>query len=155
VDIAALHRRKTALYNERILAGGIMLRPGVQRLMRTAREQGVLLAIATTTSRANVISLIAATLGEGAVAWFASIRTGEDVTRKKPDPEVFNLVLADLAIPAADCLVFEDSANGLKAALAADIRAIVTPSLYTAGEDFHGAALVLRDLGEYRGPWTG
>ncbi len=102
-DIPALHRRKTDIYNERIRSGGIALRPGVERLIRTAREHELTLAIATTTSRPNVISLIAATLGESAVAWFASIRTGEDVSRKKPDPEVFNLVLADLGLAAADC----------------------------------------------------
>lgn len=98
-DIPTLHRRKTDIYNERIRSGDIALRPGVERLIRKAREHGVPLAIATTTSRPNVISLIAATLGEGALAWFASIRTGEDVARKKPDPEVFNLILADLALP--------------------------------------------------------
>jgi HAD superfamily hydrolase (TIGR01509 family) len=154
VDIPALHRRKTALYNESIGGGDIMLRAGVERLLRSAREHGALLAIATTTSRPNVTSLIAATLGESAVGWFASIRTGEDVTRKKPDPEVFKLVLADLAIPPADCLAIEDSANGLKAALAAGIPTIVTPSLYTADEEFSGAALLLRDLDEFSLAWT-
>jgi HAD superfamily hydrolase (TIGR01509 family) len=148
VDIPALHRRKTHLYNDRIRSGDITLRPGVERLIRKARAHRLPLAIATTTSRPNVISLIAATLGESAVSWFASIRTGEDVARKKPDPEVFNLVLADLGLAAADCVAFEDSANGLKAALAAGIPTIVTPSLYTEAEAFSAAALVLRDLNE-------
>jgi HAD superfamily hydrolase (TIGR01509 family) len=152
-DIPALHRRKTDIYNERIRSGGIALRPGVERLIRTAREHDLPLAIATTTSRPNVISLVAATLGKSAVGWFASIRTGEDVLRKKPDPEVFNLVLADLGLAAADCVAFEDSANGLKAALAAGIPTIVTPSIYTQAEDFAAAALVLRDLDEPGEAW--
>ena len=148
VDIPALHLRKTEIYNERIQRGDIALRPGVEGLIRKAREHGLPLAIATTTSRPNVVSLIAATLGESAVAWFASIRTGEDVSRKKPDPEVFNLVLADLGLAAADCVAFEDSANGLKAALAGGIVTIITPSIYTRAEDFSAAALVLKDLDE-------
>jgi HAD superfamily hydrolase (TIGR01509 family) len=154
VDAPALHRRKTEIYNERIRCGNVALRPGVERLMRQARERGLALAIATTTSRPNVISLVAATLGESAVAWFASIRTGEDVARKKPAPEVFNLALADLGLAAADCVAFEDSANGLKAALAAGIPTIITPSIYTLGEDFSGAALVLRDLDEPGDAWA-
>jgi HAD superfamily hydrolase (TIGR01509 family) len=152
-DIPALHRRKTDIYNERIRSGGIALRPGVERLIRTAREHKLTLAIATTTSRPNVISLIMATLGESAVAWFASIRTGEDVSRKKPDPEVFNLVLADLGQAAADCVAFEDSANGLKAALAAGIPTIVTPGIYTQDEDFAAAAFVLKNLDEPGEAW--
>lgn len=148
-DIPALHRRKTDIYNERIRGGGIALRPGVERLIREARERGLPLAIATTTSRPNVISLIAATLGESAVTWFVSMRTGEDVSRKKPDPEVFNLVLADLGLDAADCVAFEDSANGLRAALAVGIATIATPSIYTKAEDFSAAALVLKDLDEF------
>lgn len=147
-DIPALHRRKTDIYNERIRSGDIALRPGVERLIRTAREHGLPLGIATTTSRPNVISLIAATLGEDAVTWFASIRTGEDVARKKPDPAVFNLVLADLGLAAADCLAIEDSANGLRAAFAAGIPTIVTPSFYTQAENFSAALQVLKDLGE-------
>ena len=154
VDIPTLHRRKTGIYNERIRSGDIALRPGVERLIRKAREDGVTLAIATTTSRANVISLLAATLGEGALSWFASMRTGEDVRRKKPDPEVFRLVLADIEMDGADCIAFEDSANGLRAALAAGIPTIVTPSVYTRGDDFAGAALVLRDLDEPDDPWA-
>ena len=154
VDIPALHRRKTDIYNERIRAGGIALRPGVERLIREARARRLSLAIATTTSRPNVSSLIAATLGEGAIGWFASIRTGEDVAPKKPDPEVFRLVLADIGMDGADCVAFEDSANGLRAALAASIPTIVTPSIYTCGEDFAGASLVLRNLDEPDDLWA-
>ena len=154
VDIPALHRRKTDIYNECVRRGDIALRPGVERLIHKAREHGMTLAIATTTSRPNVISLLSATLGESAVSWFASIRTGEDVTRKKPDPQVFHLVLADLGMDGADCLAFEDSANGLRAALAASIPTIVTPNVHTCGEDFAGAALVLRDLDEPDNLWA-
>jgi HAD superfamily hydrolase (TIGR01509 family) len=146
LDIAALHRRKTEIFNEKLRQGPISLRPGVEPLIRAARERNLRLAIATTTSRPNVISLIEATLGQAAIDWFVSVRTGEDVARKKPDPEVYHLALADLCFAPADCLAFEDSANGLRAALAAGIPTVITPSLYTAGEDRSGALLVLEDL---------
>ena len=57
-------------------------------------------------------------------------------------------VLERLGLPAADCLALEDSANGLRAALAAGIPTVVTESAYTRGEDFSGALAVLPDLGD-------
>lgn len=149
IDIAALHARKTELFNAALRLGPISLRPGVERIIRSGRERGVRLAIATTTSRPNVVSLIQATLGGGALDAFASIRTGEDVARKKPDPEVYGLVLSDLGLSSADCVAFEDSANGLNAARAAGIRTIVSPSLYTQGETLTDAWYVLQDFTEF------
>lgn len=147
IDAASLHAAKTAIYNAMLRRGAIALRPGIEPLMRLARAHGLALAIATTTSRANVETLIAATLGPGALGWFASVRAGEDVARKKPDPEVYRLVLADLRLSGADCIALEDTANGLAAAAGAGIPVLITPSLYSQGEDFSGAARVVDDLG--------
>ncbi len=158
LDVAALHRRKTAIYGERMAAGGIALRPGVEDLIRTARERGVALAIATTTSRANVDALFAATLGSEALNWFAAVCTADEAPVKKPDPQVYSLALQILGLAPGQCLAFEDSSNGLRAALAAGIPTIVTPSIYTADDDFSGAALVIRDLeglAEAQAHWTG
>jgi beta-phosphoglucomutase-like phosphatase (HAD superfamily) len=149
LDIPALHRRKTELFNDKLRRGPIALRPGVEQLISAGRERGLHLAIATTTSRPNVISLIEATLGGEAIGWFASIRTGEDVARKKPDPEVYRLVLGDLGLDASECVAFEDSANGLRAAQGAGIPTVITPSLYTQGEDWTGAEMVLDSLVEF------
>lgn len=148
IDAAALHRRKTEFYNETMAPGSVALRPGVEDLLHRARSLGLDLAIGTTTSRANVVGLISATLGPDALSWFRSIRTGEDTKRKKPDPEVYRLVLDDLGYGPHECLIFEDSANGLRAALAVDVPTIVTPSIYTSEDDFSGAAYMLRTLDE-------
>jgi beta-phosphoglucomutase-like phosphatase (HAD superfamily) len=148
VDVASSHRRKTEIYNQLLREGGIALRPGIAPLIAHARAQGLRLAIGTTTSRPNVVSLLDVTLGEGSANWFASIRTGEDVSAKKPDPEVYHLVLSDLDLKGAECLCIEDSRNGLRAALAAGMPTVVTPSLYSAGEDFTGASLIVEHLSD-------
>ena len=148
IDAAALHRRKTEFYNETMAPGSVALRPGVEDLLRRARSNGLDLAIGTTTSRANVVGLISATLGPDALSWFRSIRSGEDTKRKKPDPEVYRLVLDDLGYGPEECLIFEDSANGLRAARAVGVPTVVTPSIYTSEDDFSGAAYVLRTLDE-------
>ena len=145
-DCAALHKVKTAHYNSLISQSGVTLRPGVEALLVAAREAGMVLAIATTTSRPNVTSLIKSTLGEGALGWFTAICCGEDVRVKKPDPEVYRLALKLCAVEASEALAFEDSTNGLRAAKAAGLACIVTPGIYTLDDEFSGADLIVENL---------
>lgn len=145
-DCAALHKIKTKLYNDMIAQSGVVLRPGVETLIRAARVSGLKLAIATTTSRPNVTSLIAATLGLEALDWFSAVCCGEDVAVKKPDPEVYLLALRQCGMEASQALTFEDSANGVRAAKAAGMACIVTPGIYTQDDDFSGADLIVEKL---------
>jgi HAD superfamily hydrolase (TIGR01509 family) len=144
VDIPALHRAKNLHYARRVEAGGIALRPGVIRLMHEARGAGLALAIATTTSRSNLESLIGATSLSDID--FAALVCGEDVTNKKPDPEAFQVALGALSLSSDECIAFEDSRNGVVAARGAGIATVATPSLYTKDEDFWEAQLLLPDL---------
>lgn len=127
---AQLHARKNVLYAERVAAGHVVLRPGVTELLHEALAQGLRMAITTTTSRANVAALLAATLGPGWRALFAAVLCGEDVRHKKPDPEVYQLALAALGIGALDALAIEDSPGGVAAARRAGVPVIVTRSAY-------------------------
>lgn len=145
-EIAAIHARKNALYAAMVAGGAVALRPGVARLIDEARAAGLRLAVATTTSRANFDQLLAHVLAPAAASFFDVVVAGEDVAVKKPHPEVYRRVLAALQLPAADCVAFEDSHNGLMAATACAIPTVVTPSFYTAHQDFPGAALVSADL---------
>lgn len=146
VDIPALHRAKTGFYTAMMAQGGLALRPGVADLIQRARSAGVRLAIATTTSRPNVDALCAACFGQPSEAVFEVIACGDEVAAKKPAPDVFLLALARLGLPAGACLALEDSRNGLRSALAAGLCTVVTPSVYTADEDFTGAWQVRPDL---------
>ncbi|MBI4923535.1 MAG: HAD-IA family hydrolase [Devosia nanyangense] len=137
----ALHQSKNRFYAD-AMAEGIALRPGVAGLMNAAREAGLKLAIATTTGRSNLGALLAAV----DLPPFDAIVTGEDVAALKPDPEAYVLALRRLDLDAGVALAFEDSVNGLKAATGAGLRTVVTPGLYTAGEDFSSAAIVVADL---------
>lgn len=147
-DVIKLHARKTEIYNENIMTGKVALRPGVERLIREARDKGLRLAIATTTSLPNVHSLLTVNLGEGSVDWFEAVCTAEDVMRKKPDPEVFQIALDRLDLQAHECLAFEDSRNGLRSATDINIPTLVTPSVYTDDQDFSEALCVVSNLGE-------
>ncbi len=147
--IARLHRAKTARYAAIVAAGGLALRPGVAELLERAKARGLRLAIATTTSEANVEALAQAVWGRPAAALFDAIAAGDMVARKKPAPDVWHLALDRLGLPAAACLAFEDSRNGLVSARAAGLRVVVTPSRYTEGEDFAGADWIGPDLSAF------
>lgn len=116
--------------------------------MHEARGAGIALAIATTTSLPNIEGLLTATLGRDALAWFAVIGAGDMVAAKKPALDIYRLVLDRLRADPARCIAFEDSHNGVRAARAAGLPVVVTPSRYTARDDFAGALAVIDHLGE-------
>lgn len=146
--IVELHKAKTVEYTAAVRGGRVPLRPGVEATLRAAREAGLALAIATTTSRVNVDALFEGTLGEHALGWFATICTAETAPTKKPAPDVYLAALEHLGLPPERCLAVEDTRNGVQAARAAGLEVLVTPSMYSAGEDFTGAVAVLESLAE-------
>ncbi len=144
--IRALHARKTIAYTDIVRGGGLELRPGVRELIAGAQEQGYRLAIATTTTPSNIDALLSSTLGDSWQRIFEVICAGDSVPNKKPAPDVYLKALEELELPAASCVAIEDSRNGLLSAVSAGIPTVVTPGIYTCGEDFGEAALVVDDL---------
>lgn len=150
--IPDLHAAKNRYYWEMLDRGEIGLRPGVARLLREARAAGMRLAIATTTTRGNVIALLRNTLGEEALDWFELIATADEVSDKKPSPAVYEYCLHHLGLSPRECLAFEDSENGMAATRAAGIPVLITVNDYTRDGDYGDAALVLESLGEPQAP---
>ena len=147
-EIAELHQIKTARYAELIATGGCPLRPGVEALLRNARRRNQRLAIATTTSRANIDALLSVALGEDWAEWFEAIVAGEDVRAKKPAPDVYLMMLVRLSLPASRCIAIEDSRNGLLAASRAGIPVLFTRSAYFRDDDCSEALLAVDELTE-------
>ena len=147
----AIHAKKNAYYAELVAGGAIALRGGVLALMRQCRERGVRMGIATTTSRSNVEALMRVHLGERWADWFAVTVCGEDVKRKKPDPEVYLSALRSLAIGPLEAVAIEDAPGGLAAARAADIPVVVTRSAYFLKAPIEGAVAVGPGLHDRRG----
>ena len=146
--IRALHAEKTNAYTQMVKGGELELRPGVKETIASAIRRGFRLAIATTTTPANIDALLAATFGDTGQELFEVICAGDSVPNKKPAPDVYFRTLEELGLPASSCVAIEDSRNGLLSACAAGIRTIVAPSMYTRDENFNEAALVIDDLDE-------
>ncbi len=149
--IRRLHAAKTGHYVAAVQAGSVTLRPGVRRLLHEARDAGLRLAIATTTTPENVDALLSAALGREGPGLFEVIGAGDMVPRKKPAPDIYRLVLDRLGLPPERCVAFEDTANGLRSALGAGLRVVVTASAY-GGAVGEGALCVLDGLGEPDAP---
>jgi len=146
--IAALHARKTAHYESLIAEGRIPLRPGVRRLLEEAYAAGITLGVATTTTPSALDALIEHSLGKEWFDRFAVLAAGDIVPAKKPAPDIYTYALQQLGMSAASTVALEDSENGLKAALAAGIKCVVTVNDYTSEHDFSGADLVASEFGE-------
>jgi len=146
--IRTLYAAKTQFYVAFLASKNIVLRPGIARLVKAIRQTGLRMAIATATTPENVTALIHNTLGKEAMDWFDCIAAGDIVRVKKPAPDIFNYCLAEIGLSASECLVIEDSENGVKAALTAGIPTIVTLNSYTQDDDFTGAISVLDHLGD-------
>jgi HAD superfamily hydrolase (TIGR01509 family) len=137
---AQVHRTKTEVFRDRILGGDVIPRPGLVDLMTSLSSAGIRIAVATTGRRTWVEPLVRKLVGE----IVETVVTGDDLTRLKPDPEVYVRVLEQVGLPPHSALAVEDSAVGLRAAVAAELTTVVITTDYTADQDFAEAAGAVR-----------
>ena len=107
-----------------ILARGLPLQPGAGPLLAALDAVGVPCALVTASSRAIMDAVLTVT----GLSFDVTV-CGEDVRRGKPDPEPYLLAAARLGVPAAGCVVLEDSPTGIAAARAAGCPVIAVPSV--------------------------
>jgi HAD superfamily hydrolase (TIGR01509 family) len=121
------------------------LRPGVMALIEAAAQQGVPLAIASSSTQ----DWVEWNLDQRDLRrYFQVVYTVNDVSRGKPDPELYLKAVAALGVAAASTVALEDSVNGLLAAKAAGLRCVVAPNVLTQGMAFAEADLVVESLAE-------
>jgi beta-phosphoglucomutase-like phosphatase (HAD superfamily) len=126
-------------------------RPGIDRVAKAADEAGWGLAVASTSAEPSVRAVLEHAVGTELAGRFA-VFAGDIVAHKKPAPDIYLLALDQLGLGPDDALVVEDSGNGVRAAVGAGLRTVVTVSAYTAEEDFTGASLVVSSLGDAEEP---
>ena len=84
---------------------------------------------------------------------FDLIAHGDCTANKRPSPEIYEWILEKLRLPPQSCVAIEDSLRGVKSAKDANINVLVTPSIYTKGENFDDAKVVVSSLGELDQPF--
>ena len=146
--VAGVHELKSRYFQRYLRKGRIPLRPGVARLIREADAAGLHVALVSNASRASLRPVLRYGLGKELAGRIDLVVSGEDVTRKKPAPDSYLLALSRLGLSADECVALEDSAMGLRAAVAAGVPTIITTNANTEGEDFSSASVVLDCCGE-------
>jgi beta-phosphoglucomutase-like phosphatase (HAD superfamily) len=111
------------------------------------------MGITTTTSRSNLDALLTTRMGTSWRDGFAAVVNGEDVGRKKPDPEVYAIALEQIGVAPSAAVAIEDSPDGVLAAARAGIAVVVTRSCYFATDPMSGAMAVGPGL-HTRERWT-
>jgi HAD superfamily hydrolase (TIGR01509 family) len=143
--IKAMHKRKTAMFIELIESGKLPLRPGIRRFMREAMEKGLILGVCTTSNERAAHAVAFNILAE---IKFNFVLAGDIVSKKKPDPEIYNLALEKSGVKPDECIVVEDSRNGVLAAKAAGMHVVATTNVYTEKEDLSDADVIVTCLGD-------
>jgi beta-phosphoglucomutase len=145
-ELDDLLRRKREIFNERFDSDPELdLLPGVRTLIEDLHAHGVQLVLASSASKGTIARVFNRF---GLAPYFTHIVSGEDFVESKPDPAIF-LHAAELAeTPVTECVVIEDSTNGMAAAKAAGIYCIGYASPHSAGQDTRLADLVIQDFSE-------
>ncbi len=145
-DVETLLMRKRELFNQVFdTDAGLTLLDNVQALLDDLRAHAVPLVLASSASKAT-IGRVFNRFGLG--PYFAHVVSGEDFAHSKPDPAIFLAAAALAHTPVAECVVIEDSANGVAAAKAAGIYCIGYASPHSAGQNLAQADLVIRHFAE-------
>lgn len=145
--LAAWHRSKTASFRQLVADGQLPPRPGISRIIPEALDAGWTVAVASTSAGESVRAVLEHAVGRE-TADRVPLFVGDVVPRKKPDPAIYELAVAELGVDRADTLVIEDSRNGLLAATGAGLACLITVNGYTRGEDFDEAIMVVSELGD-------
>ena len=124
------------------------MRPGVLELIKAAKSAGLKLAIATTTSPANIEALLSHAMGDDWQETFTVVENAETAPNKKPDPSVYLQALERLGVSSAEAIAIEDTNNGLRAAKGAELATVITPNEFSKHHDFTGADLIVPSLSD-------
>lgn len=124
---------------------GLDFRPGIRDWLAEARSGGLRIAIASSSAREWVVGNLERV---GAVALFDQITTGDEVSRHKPDPEIYQLALQRLGLKGEQTIAVEDTSHGTLAAAAAGMWTVAIPNPFVTAEAVHHADLVLGSAAE-------
>ena len=125
-DGAEFMVRCVARLSQRIEKEGVPLKPGVREILTFLRERNIPVGLATSTHRVRTDRrLELCGLGE----YFQAVTTGDEVSRGKPDPEIYLTTCRKLGLSPKTCLAVEDSKNGILSARAAGMSVAMVPDM--------------------------
>jgi len=139
LDLPSAKRRTYEIYLE-LVPKKLRAFPGAQQIVNSCRDHGMRVAVASSADRIKVEANLTQ-IGLPIAIWDAVV-TGEEVTAKKPAPDIFLMASRKMNLRPAECVVIEDAVNGVQAAKAAGMRCIAVAQTFPA--DRLSAADVVR-----------
>jgi beta-phosphoglucomutase family hydrolase len=143
-DVQAISRlslRKEELYRDVIQEKGIEPLPGIRELLELLASKGIPCAIGSSTHLLNITSTLKRLRLEN---HFHAIRSAEDVSKGKPDPEIFLKAAESIQRQPAGCVVFEDAQVGIDAAVAAQMKVVGVATTHPAAQLLRASQVVNR-----------
>ena len=125
-DFDSFQDRARAAMQAMVERRGLAVKPGLVPLLQELRRRGIPAVVATSTRRATTRGYLQKTGIEGL---FRGLVCGDEVTKGKPDPEIFLKAARLAGVPPQNCMVLEDSPNGIRAGAAAGCKAVMVPDL--------------------------
>ena len=120
--------------------------PGLYELVEKCKIAGLAMAVASSSVLDDVRAIVQALRLEGA---FSALVSGNDVSRGKPDPEIFLETARRMNVEPRDCVVLEDTAHGVQAARRAGMLCVAVPNNFTEDHDFSQADMIVKSLAEF------
>jgi HAD superfamily hydrolase (TIGR01509 family) len=139
VDAGAIHGTKSELFQKSLDDNQLTPRPGVTDTIQQARSKGYKVALVTTTSSANVSSMINAMAPNITADDLDLVIDASQVEAPKPDKAAYVLALHELEVSPSECIAIEDNLGGVASATAAGIDCLAFPNQNTSGHHFTSA----------------
>ena len=142
VDFEVFHQSWEALYLEATTAKPVPLKEGVVELLQHIQSLKIPMAVATSTKTTLAKDKLS---HSELIHWFDVIIGGDQVAQSKPNPHIYLKASEALAVEASDCLALEDSANGVKAAVAAGMTVVQIPDLVQPNDELRQMGHIVLD----------
>lgn len=134
-------------YTEEEISKGIPVKEGTLKTLKWCKENGLLTAIATSSAKNVAKRYLKDTNME---AYFDQIISGNQLENGKPAPDIFIYAAGELGVDTNECMVVEDSFNGVRAGKAADMITVMVPDIIPADEEMNKLAdKILDSLDEF------
>ncbi|WP_445715773.1 HAD family hydrolase [Flavobacterium sp.] len=145
-DVENLILRKRHLFNEAFdLKEDLYLIEGVEDLIKDLHANGIQLIVASSASKVTINRVFTRF---NLHQYFTHIVSGEDFPKSKPHPAIFEHAASLSIAPKENCIVIEDSTNGIQAAVSAGIFCVGYDSFHSKDQDLSKANVVIRNFNE-------
>ena len=122
-------------YHQIIREEGLEKKPGVEELLKFAKENGYRIALATSSRRQHAEALMKE---QGLLPYFDGAVYGDMVTAGKPNPEIYQRACQEIGTDPEHALALEDAPSGIRSACAAGMRSVIIPDLVEPDEEILG-----------------